>query len=195
MTRRIILLAVLFLLLILPASAEIVFSEVMASNGTYINGEAYDWIELHNTGSQAVNLSGCYLSDSKKNLTKWAFPAGTTIKAGGYIIVYCTGEEMNPGKNEIFYANFKISASGEKVFLTAKDGETAMASLSIPSQYGTVSWGLPEGGTEYLYFAEATPGTKNPKVGYAGRAMTPVIQTEGGFFDEPVTVTAQSPRA
>ncbi len=189
------LLSLLFLLLlILPASAEIVISEVMASNGTYINGEAYDWIELHNTGSQAVNLSGCYLSDSKKNLTKWAFPAGATIKARGYFVVYCTGEDMNPGKNEIYYANFKISASGEKVYLTDKDGETVMTSLSIPSQYGTVSWGLPEGGTEYLYFAEATPGTKNPKVGYAGRTKPPVIQTEGGFFDEPVTVTAQSPQ-
>ena len=73
--RKIILFAAVFLLLALSAaSAEIVISEVMASNGTYINGEAYDWIELHNTGKESVNLSGCYLSDSKKNLTKWAFP-------------------------------------------------------------------------------------------------------------------------
>ena len=78
------------LLFALPASAEIIISEVMASNGTYQNGEAYDWIELHNTGSKKVNLAGCYLSDSKKNLLKWQFPEGASVKAGGYVLVYCT---------------------------------------------------------------------------------------------------------
>ncbi len=192
--RKFLLLVLFFLLLAVPASAEIVISEVMASNGTYINGEAYDWVELHNTGSKAVNLSGCYLSDSGKNLTKWAFPANTTIKANGYILVYCTGEELSPGKNGTYYANFKISASGDQVYLTDTDGETVLASLEIPQQYGTVSWGLPEGGAEYLYFAEDTPGEKNPSTGYSGRAMAPVILTEGGFYDEPVTVTARSPQ-
>ena len=46
--------------------AEVIFSEVMASNGVYKNGEAYDWIEIYNSGKKTVNLSGCYLSDSAK---------------------------------------------------------------------------------------------------------------------------------
>ena len=141
---------VLFFLLtaLSQACAEIEISEVMASNGVYTNGEAYDWIELHNTGKKAVDLSGCYLSDSKKNLTKWAFPKNTTVKAGGYVLVYCTGEDMSPGKNSTYYANFKISSSGETVRLTDKDGETPLLSLKIPAQYGNVSWGLPDGGSE-----------------------------------------------
>ena len=73
------LLCVFFLLLCTaPALAEIEISEVMASNGVYINGEAYDWVELHNTGKKTVDLSGCYLSDSKKKPTKWAFPKNTS---------------------------------------------------------------------------------------------------------------------
>ena len=192
--KKILLPLLLFLLFCVPASADIIISEVMASNGVYVNGEAYDWVELHNTGSKAVNLSGCYLSDSKKNLTKWAFPANTTIKAGDYLLVYCTGEEMNPGKGSTFYANFKISASGDDVFLTDKDGETRLAALSIPRQYGNVSWGLPQGGEEYLFLAEATPGKQNPKSGCQARAMAPAILTPGGFYPGPVTVTAQSPQ-
>ena len=153
----------LLLLTAFPAAAEVIFSEVMTSNGVYVSGEAYDWVELHNTGSKTVDLSGCYLSDSKKNPTKWAFPDKTTIKAGAYILVYCTGEDMSPGKNGTYYANFKLSASGDRVILTDRDGETPLASLSIPPQYGNVSWGLPEGGEEYRFFAEATPKEKNHK--------------------------------
>ena len=64
----------LFLLLSASACAEIAVTEVMASNGVYLNGEAYDWVELYNAGDRTVDLSGCYLSDSKKNPTKWASP-------------------------------------------------------------------------------------------------------------------------
>ena len=118
-----ILLCVLFLLLCAASAlAEIEISEVMASNGVYINGEAYDWVELHNTGKKTADLSGCYLSDSQKKPTKWAFPKNATIKAGGYILVYCTGEELSPGKNGTYYASFKISASGDDLYLTDKDG-------------------------------------------------------------------------
>ncbi|MBR6184983.1 MAG: CotH kinase family protein [Clostridia bacterium] len=185
---------VIFLFLVFFASsacADIVISEVMTSNGVYTNdGEAYDWIELHNTGSKAVDISGYYLSDKAKKPTKWAFPANTTIKANGYILVYCTGEEMSPGKNGTYYANFKLSSSGENVYLTDKDGETTVFSLSIPAQYGNVSWGIPEGKSEYLYFAEATPGKPNAKEGYPARSEKPVIQTPGGFYDAAVTVFA-----
>ncbi len=185
-------LALLFCLIAVSASADIVFSEVMASNGVYANGEAYDWVEIHNTGSKAVDLSGYYLSDSKKNPAKWVFPAKTTVKAGAYILVYCTGEDMNAGKNGVYYANFKISASGDKLILTEPDGVTQAAYLDVPAQYGNVSWGLPEGGNEYLYFAEATPGKKNPKTGYAAQTEAPVILTAGGFYEGPVTVNVQA---
>lgn len=180
------------LLFALPASAEIIISEVMASNGTYQNGEAYDWIELHNTGSKKVDLSGCYLSDSKKNLLKWQFPEGTSVKAGGYVLVYCTGEEMNPGKNGTYYANFKLSASGDQVFLTADDGESEMAYLDLPVQYGNVSWGKAQGSEIWGYFANATPGKKNEKTVYAARAAQPEILTPGGFYESAVTVQAKS---
>lgn len=182
-----------FLLLTLPARADVIINEVMCSNGVYTNGEAYDWVELHNTGKKTVDLSGCYLSDSAKNVTQWAFPKNTTLKAGGYLVVYCTGENMSPGGKGVYYANFKLSASGDKVLLTAKDGETPMASLVIPPQYGNISWGVPAGGEEYLFFAEATPGKKNPKTGYASRTPAPVIVLPGGFYTAPVTATATGP--
>ncbi|NLD84138.1 MAG: hypothetical protein GX637_08235 [Clostridiales bacterium] len=191
--RKILLSLAFCLLLSAGASAELVISEVMASNGVYTNGQAYDWLEVHNTGKKSADLSGCYLSDSKKNLTKWRFPEKTTLKADGYLLVYCTGEDMQPGGKSTFYANFKLSSAWETIHLTDRDGQTPLSSLTFPAQYGNVSWGLPAGGGEYGYFAEATPGKKNAKAAFPGRAAAPMLTTAGGFYETGVTVTAAAP--
>lgn len=192
--RRFLGVLVFCLLLTVSAAAEIVVSEVMASNGVYTAGEAYDWIELHNTGKKKADLSGFYLSDSKKNPTKWAFPKNTVLKADGYLLVYCTGKDMKPGSKGTYYANFKISSGGEKIYLTDRDGQTPVCSLEIPPQYGNVSWGLPAGGGDYGYFAEATPGKRNAKKAYDGREEAPSLSLPGGFYEKAVAVSA-SPAA
>lgn len=181
----------LSLVFALPASAEVIFSEVMASNGVYINGEAYDWVEILNTGDKKADLSGCYLSDSEKNLQKWAFPEGTSLKAGECLLVYLTGEEMNPGKNKTFYANFKISADGDQLYLTDAAGETLLASLEFGAQLGNVSFGQANGSEVMGFFANATPGKKNEKQVYPARAPQPEILTPGGFYESTVTVLAE----
>lgn len=72
----------LFLGLAVSGSADIVISEVMASNGWFEDGHAWDWVELHNDGKETVNLGGWYFSDSKKDPLKWSFPEGTKLKGG-----------------------------------------------------------------------------------------------------------------
>lgn len=191
--RKLMLWLLLMLAAAAPACAEMVISEVMASNGVYVNGEAYDWLELHNTGSKTVDLSGCYLSDNPEKPAKWAFPEGAKLKAGGYLLVYCTGKKLNNTAKAPYYASFKISASGDQLLLTDRDGTTRLASLTVPAQYGNVSWGLPTGGSEYGYFAQATPGEKNPKAAYSARTDAPEILTPGGFYAEEVTVSVDAP--
>ena len=184
---------VLALMLPAGAMADIVISEVMAMNGVYENGHAYDWIELYNNGGESVNLSGWFLSDSKKNPYKWAFPSGAKLKVGAYLTVFCTGDEdVNPGKGDEFYAPFKISSQGEKIVLSNDAGEQVQL-LEIPAQYGTVSYGLPSGGGDYGYFAAATRGERNDESAYQSRVDTPVIGTSGGFYPSGVTVTAAAP--
>ena len=38
------------------------------------DGEHHGWIEIHNGGQATVNLVGWFLTDTRSNLTKWAFP-------------------------------------------------------------------------------------------------------------------------
>jgi len=70
------------LLLLLPASAEIVITEVMASNGYFESGHAWDWVELYNPTSQDANLAGYGLSDDSEDPYKFTFPEGAVLKAG-----------------------------------------------------------------------------------------------------------------
>ena len=192
-------LAVLALLAALPALAEraradVVINEVMASNGLYEDEESYDWVELYNNGSKTVDLSGWYLSDGKKNLQKFVFPEGTKVKAGGYIIVYCTGEDdIDPGKGSEFYASFSLSASGETLYLSDPD-LNLVQKLEFPEQTVNISYGLPSGGGEYGYLGDGTPGKKNGATAYEGVTPMPTEMTIGGFYPEGVTVTAKAPK-
>ena len=77
---------------------HIVISEFMVSNASNLpleegelldgNGESSDWIEIHNPTDTAISLDGWYLTDSKKNLTKWQFPNGLQVKPDEFLTVF-----------------------------------------------------------------------------------------------------------
>lgn len=175
----------------LAARADVVITEVMTDNGEYdTNGHAYDWIELCNTGSKPVDLSGWGLTESKTDLYAFAFPSGTSLKAGEYALIYCCGEDKNTDRpqNKTYYAHYKLSSSGETIRLTDKDGNEVQA-LQYPKQFPGFTWGLAASGTDYGFFAAATPRKKNPAQVYETQAAQPVIETAAGFYDQAVQVT------
>lgn len=186
------LIACFFLLALSAAQADVIINEVMASNGFYESGHAWDWVELYNDGKETVDLSGWGFTDSKKDLYKFTFPDGAKLKGGEYLTIWCTGKEnKTPGKGKEFYADFKISASGEKLRLTDAD-EEEVQKLELPEQYGCVSYGLPSGGGEYGFFENSTRGKKNDAEAFAGRAAEPQIVTAAGFYEGSVTVEVRS---
>jgi hypothetical protein len=93
---------------------EVRLSEVMAFNLSAVtNGSTCpDWVELHNAGASSVDLPGWSLSDGG-NPRSFVFPAGTTIPAGGYQVVWCDGETNAPG----LHTRFALDADGEMVAL------------------------------------------------------------------------------
>ncbi len=97
-------------------------SEVLASNTrTLLNGATYpDVIELHNAGAAAVDLSGRSLSDDPATPAKYVFPAGTSIPAGGYLVVFADSVTSAPG----LHTGFGLDAEGDGVYLfdTAASG-------------------------------------------------------------------------
>jgi hypothetical protein len=78
------------------------------------NGEYDDWIELFNSSSSVKDITGYYLSDSKKNIKKWQFPHGTSISGSGYLIIWADKDTTQIG----LHSNFKLSSLGEKLLLS-----------------------------------------------------------------------------
>ena len=100
---------------------EVVINEFMASNANGPkdeNDQNEDWIELYNKSNVAINLSGFFLSDNPAYIKKWEIPAGTSIAANGYLIFWCD-EDQEEGP---LHTNFKLSASGETIYLADKAG-------------------------------------------------------------------------
>ena len=188
-----VLLALALACIALNACAEIEITEIMTDNGVFDNnGNAYDWIELCNTGSKAVDLSGWGLTDSKQDLYRFRFPSGTRLGEGEYALIYCCGDDQNVNRPNVktYYAPFKLSGSGETIRLTDAQGNEA-AVLKYPAQLSGVSWGKANGSDALGFFAEATPRKRNAKAVCDGQAAMPVITTAAGFYDKAVSVTIE----
>jgi hypothetical protein len=138
----------------------VALNEVMAVNNRTIKdpqGKFADWIELVNTGQEEVDLSGLYLSDDKSKPRKWAFPKGTTLAAGGHLIVWADeGSKSAPG----LHANFKLAKGGEVVLLIGQD-DTLIDSLEFGEQRADVAFGRYPNGVGRLQLLPPTPGAPN----------------------------------
>ena len=89
----------------------------MASNVTSVQdelGSYEDWIELYNTTNEDKDVSGFYLTDTRTNPDKWKFAQGTVIPAYSYFIVWADEDSKS---DSIHHCNFKLSKSGEELFL------------------------------------------------------------------------------
>jgi hypothetical protein len=125
--------------------SPIVINEFMASNESTMtdqDNEFDDWIELYNNSNEAIDLGGYYLSDDIDNQNLWEFPAGTTISAGGYLIVWADEDLEQEG----LHADFKLSASGEELFLTNSSGQL-IDTVLFAEQSADISYGRFPNGT------------------------------------------------
>lgn len=136
-----------------PVVKSVVINELMSVNTTIIadqNGEFDDWFELYNLTAADIDMSGYYLSDNNTKISKWKLPPGTTIKGGGYLIIWADKDTTQAG----LHANFKLSSTGEELVLSEPDltvidevkypGQTLELSYSrFPDGTGSFRWQNP----------------------------------------------------
>ena len=134
--------------------SNVVINELLPVNrnsGSDQNGEFDDWIELYNLSEETADISGYYLTDSKKNLTKWQFPAGTTIAGKGYLIIWADGDTLQAG----LHTPYKLSSEGEKVLLLTPDLKV-VDETEYPATDIQQSWARIPNGTGNFQWSEPT---------------------------------------
>ncbi len=155
-------------------------SEVMSSNKKYspVDGSYYDLAELYNGGSEPIQLHNYYLSDKKSELKRYNLPE-YELQPGKYCVIYCSGLDKP------WHAPFKISSSGEKLYLSSESGivdfVNVPADLKQNESYG-------RNGNKFVYMTDPTPGSAN-KEGYTAALKTPEANFPSGAYDQPISVT------
>lgn len=141
-------------------NGPVYINEVCAKNTTFkaADGNCYDFIELYNSSSSSVDLSGYGISDNSENPYKFTFPQGSSINAGGHLLVFCdSGELQLQGQ---YTASFGISTDGENIVLSDRNGNAVdsvtFGSIAADQSYGRVT----DGSAEYA-FMNMTPGSAN----------------------------------
>lgn len=163
--------------------AQLVINEFMSKNETSIvdmDGDHSDWIEIYNSSSEEIDLSGYHLSDDETNFGKWTFPS-KVILPNAFVLVFAS-EKNILSPNEL-HTNFKISSSGEYLILTDSSfmvvDTISPVSLSDDQSYGSIS----DGSTMSVTFDLATPGQSN-----AGSSAV-FCSHQSGFYTEDFDLT------
>lgn len=171
-------------------AAGIGISEFIIANTDTLtdeDGDASDWIELHNDGSEPVNLQGWGLTDNHKNLFKWVFPA-VELPADGYLVVFASGKNRTSSGAKL-HTNFKISPN-EELILTRPNNERASVFSPLPAIYRNVSYGvLPNG--ERGWFDKPTPGSANGQ-GYTDIAPEVIPSLPAGLYFDTIEVQLEN---
>jgi hypothetical protein len=156
-----------------PPLPPVTINEWMADNTSAsgfadpADGQYEDWFELHNAGTTPVNLGGFYLTDSTANVNQFQIPAGTTIPAGGWLLVWADNEPeengVTPGQ---LHTNFRLSAGGEALALYTPDGTLV----------DLVTFGAQTANQSQCRYPDSAPGIVSPVPTPGKRnALTPDI--------------------
>ena len=111
-----------------------------------------EWVELLNTGSSSVDLSGWWIDDLLGGgSSPYTFPQGSVLDAGAFWVVY--GTEGLPGLNN----------TGDEIHLMNSNGVEQDAFTYTSSQVSPdVSLGRnPDGTGTFQAFSSPTPGKPN----------------------------------
>ena len=167
MTNRVLAVSIAILLLLSwPSVASgqtdggLVINEFMADNDGAVPGPYMtfpDWIELYNSGTTQIDLSGMCLTEDLDN-TPWRFPNGTNLAPGGFLLVW-GGRGSGP---DMLHANFSPNAGGGTLTLLAVDGVTVIDQITFDKQIRDVSYGrVPDGGSTWSYLLTSSPNEAN----------------------------------
>lgn len=163
-------------------------SEFMADNSLTLddgNGDASDWIELHNPNNTAVELAGYGLSDDPLLPMKWVFPA-TNIAAHGHLIVFASGSSATNDAAGFLHASFQLATEGESIVLTATNGLVVDSVSNYPAQLADLAYGRTMGGA--WSFLEPTPGAFNVATAYEGWLEPVDFSVKRGVFTNAFTL-------
>ena len=150
---------------------HLVINEVASTNTDYHDddGESPDWIELYNASEETISLAGWSITDKENKPAKWVFPH-VNLAANNYLRIWASGKGESGayyGQKQALHTNFKISSSGETLYLFSPSSIQIHSLETFESDRG-VSTGLSTQTGERVVFEQPTPGSRNAEKDFIG---------------------------
>ena len=177
--------------------ADVVITELMADNDGALadeDGDFSDWLELHNSGTDSVDLDGWFLFDDPDGLG-WRFPS-IVLGPDEFVVVFASGKDRSPAGGEL-HTSFRLDSSGEYLGLYQPDSVSVAYEFApgFPPQREDYSYGFEmEAGViqdSPVYFGSPTPGSANG-AGFQGFVSDVVLSHESGFYGQAFEVSLQT---
>jgi hypothetical protein len=167
--------------------AQVVINELMQSNIDCIMDDLNEfpdsWVELYNSGTEAVNLKDFKLGAKDKASKAWQLP-NKTLNAKAYAVIYCDKEEnglhtsfrLETGKDGCVYL-----FQGDEII----DKVEKMKKMPAPNiAYGRKT----DGADDWGYQATPTPGKANCGKTCSDILGEPVFSQKGSVFTSSKTI-------
>lgn len=144
--------------------STVYISEAMARNKNYaipLDQSTPDWIEIHNYGTEWVNMAGYTISDGGG--TPFVFPDGVSIGPNERKVFLADGSGRVV--SNMVFLDFKLGADGETLTLYDANGkllsEVTFPPLDEDQSYGLVAGAKPQDTDAYAILETATAGSEN----------------------------------
>ena len=178
---------------------DFLISEIQPANWTTLadsDGEFPDWIEIHNPSAESRELTGWYLTDDFKELSKWRFPE-ITLEGGGFLVVFASGKNRSQFLDDL-HTNFRLDERGEYLALVEPSGRRVMHEFlpKYPPVSGDDSLGIrarffqsaqsrrPGAHRATAFYDRATPGMPNVNEIW-GQVSDTHFSRNGGWIEAP----------
>lgn len=157
------------------SEVKLLINEVMSAP---LDGQ-FDFIEIYNPGTEAIDMSGFILQDEKGASEQYVIPEGVSIAPKGFLC-FTQAQEGNPSGS----FGFGLSSKGDKVFLLDKDGnnidKVELPAMEDGTSYARVSDGAPT----WAVVANPTQGASNGNAQDSGLKGVVMINEVYTFSDQ-----------
>jgi len=149
------------------ADSPLVINEYIVNNQYTLmdgDGDRSEWVEIKNTGAEAVNLKGYGLSDDPDNTKKWVFP-DMELQPGELRLVFLSRKDRADPAGEL-HASFSLGRDDTTLILSLPNGRSIDV-VSLDPEMGTASRGRTPGDIQkWQYYPTPTPGEENTSKGF-----------------------------
>ncbi len=182
-----------------PSADNLIINEVMPANIDMFvdaSGDYGGFIELYNPTDESVRLLNMFVSDDRNDLYKFRLSASNgSVPAHGYKILWFD----HNGTEGDYFSNasqvpWKLNLDGGDIFICNKDSQLVV-SLHYPKNFARTSWSRKtDGGVEWGYTSQPTPGRSNVGVSYAtSQVASPKPDADGCVFESDFTLHVSYP--